>query len=71
MQSRNGRFAERGKSRHHMAYDQGGIKGPKPKPRGGRKCENMTLAEAKALLAQFANAAGTNKCAFWDKFAAG
>jgi hypothetical protein len=54
-----------------MAYDQGGIKGPKPKPRGGRKCENMTLAEAKALLAQFANAAGTNKCAFWDKFAAG
>jgi hypothetical protein len=30
-----------------MAYDQGGIKALKPKPNGGRKHENMTLAEEK------------------------
>src|SRR5262245_34590220 len=29
----------------HMAYDQGGINALKPKPNGGRKHENMTLAE--------------------------
>ena len=32
-------------NRAHMAYDQGGIKALKPKPIGGRKHENMTLAE--------------------------
>jgi hypothetical protein len=28
-----------------MAYDRGGIKALTPKPNGGRKHENMTLAE--------------------------
>src|ERR1700730_4870351 len=41
------------KSWAHMAYDHGGIKVLKPKPNGGRKHENMTLAEEKALLARF------------------
>jgi transposase len=34
-------------NRAHMAYDHGGIKALKPKPNGGRKHENMTLAEEK------------------------
>jgi hypothetical protein len=38
-------------NRAQMAYDEGGIKALKPKPNGGRKHENMTLAEEKALLA--------------------
>ena len=45
-------------NRAHMAYNKGGIKALKPKPNGGRKHENMTLAEEKALLARFAKAAG-------------
>src|SRR5271170_3190265 len=45
-------------NRAHMAYDHGGIKALKPKPSGGRKRENMTLAEEKTLLRRFANAAG-------------
>src|SRR6266481_5639992 len=45
-------------NRAHMAYDQGGINALKPKPNGGRKHENMTLAEEKALLARFAKATG-------------
>src|SRR5258708_29235882 len=45
-------------NRAHMAYDHGGIKALKPKPNGGRKHENMALAEKKALLARFAKAAG-------------
>src|SRR5258708_395796 len=45
-------------NRAHMAYDHGGIKALKPKPSGGRKRENMTLAEEKALLARFSKAAG-------------
>jgi transposase len=48
-------------NRAHMAYDHGGIKALKPKPNGGRKHENMTLAEEKALLARFANAAGAGE----------
>ena len=32
-------------NRAHMAYDHGGIKALKPKPNGGRKRENMSLAE--------------------------
>jgi Winged helix-turn helix len=48
-------------NRAHMAYDDGGIKALKPKPNGGRKHENMTLAEEKALLARFANAAGAGE----------
>ena len=48
-------------NRAHMAYDQGGIKALKPKPNGGRKHENMTLAEEKALLARFAKAAGAGE----------
>ena len=48
-------------NRAHMAYDQGGINALKPKPNGGRKHENMTLAEEKALLARFAKAAGAGE----------
>ena len=48
-------------NRAHMAYDQGGIKALKPKPNGGRKHENMTLAEEKALLARFAKRAGAGE----------
>jgi transposase len=45
-------------NRAHMAYDHGGIKALKPKANGGRKRENMTVAEEKTLLAGFAHAAG-------------
>ena len=48
-------------NRAHMAYDDGGLKALKPKPSGGRKRENMTLAEEKALLARFAKAAGAGE----------
>jgi transposase len=48
-------------NRAHMAYDHGGIKAFKPKPNGGRKHENMTPAEEKALLARFAKAAGAGE----------
>ena len=48
-------------NRAHMAYDDGGLKALKPKPNGGRKHENMTLAEEKALLARFAKAAGAGE----------
>jgi transposase len=48
-------------NRAHMAYDQGGIKALRPKPCGGRKRENMTIAQEKALLARFANAAGAGE----------
>jgi transposase len=48
-------------NRAHMAYDQGGIKALKAKPCGGRKRENMTVAEEKALLARFAKAAGAGE----------
>src|ERR1700741_2226610 len=34
-------------NRAHMAYDHGGIKALKPRPNGGRKHENMTVAEEK------------------------
>ncbi len=48
-------------NRAHIPYDHGGIKSLKPKPNGGRKHENMTLAEEKALLARFAKAAARAK----------
>jgi transposase len=48
-------------NRAHMAYDHGGIKALKPKRNGGRKHENMTLAEEKALLAHFAKTAGAGE----------
>ena len=48
-------------NRAHMAYEHGGIKALKPKPNGGRKHENMTLAQEKALLARFAKAAGAGE----------
>ena len=44
----------------HMAYDQG-LEALKPRPSGGRKRENMTLEEEKALLARFAQAAGAGE----------
>src|SRR5215467_10314214 len=40
-------------NRAHMAYDHGGIKALKPKPNGGRKHENMTLAEDKGPAGAF------------------
>jgi len=40
-------------NRAHMAYDHGRLKALRRKPSGGRKRENMTLAEEKALLTRF------------------
>jgi transposase len=48
-------------NRAHMAYAHGGLKALRRKPTGGRKRENMTVAEEKALLARFAKAAGTGE----------
>ena len=48
-------------NRAHMAYDGGGLKALKSRPSGGRKRENMTLAEENALLARFAKAAGAGE----------
>jgi transposase len=48
-------------NRAHMAYDAGGIKALKPKPIGGRQRQNMTLSEEKALLGNFAKAAGAGE----------
>ena len=48
-------------NRAHMAYDQWGVKGLRPKPSGGRQRENMTIAEENALLARFAKAAGAGE----------
>lgn len=50
-----------GVSRAHMAYDGGGLQALKSKPSGGRKRENMTLAEERILLARFAKAAGAGE----------
>lgn len=44
-----------------MAYDGGGLQALKSKPSGGRKRENMTLAEERILLARFAKAAGAGE----------
>ena len=48
-------------NRAHMAYDRGGLKALESKPSGGRKRENMSLAEERALLARFAKAAGAGE----------
>jgi hypothetical protein len=48
-------------NRAHMAYDHGSIEALKPRPNGGRKHENMTLAAEEALLARFAKAAGAGE----------
>jgi transposase len=48
-------------NRAHMAYDHGGLKALRRKPSGGRKRENMTLVEEKALLTHFAKAAGAGE----------
>jgi transposase len=45
-------------NRAHMAYDNGGVSALRRKPTGGRRHENMTLEEEKALLARFTKAAG-------------
>ena len=45
---------------NRAAYDHGGVKALKPS--GGRKRENMTLKEEKALLASFAKAPEPAKC---------
>jgi hypothetical protein len=44
-----------------MAYDKGRVKALKPKPNGGRKHENMSLAAEKTLLARFAKEAGAGE----------
>ena len=48
-------------NRAHMAYDHGGLTALKSKPSGGRKRENMTLTEERALLARFAKAPGAGE----------
>jgi len=48
-------------NRAHMAYDGGGLAALKSKPNGGRKRQNMTLAEEKTMLARFAKAAGAGE----------
>src|SRR5260370_9071091 len=48
-------------NRAHMAYDRGGLKALKSKPSGGRKRENITLAEEKVLLPRFAKPAASGQ----------
>ena len=48
-------------NRAHMAFDHGDVAALKPKPNGGRKHQNMTVPEEKALLARFARAAGAGE----------
>ena len=43
-------------NRAHMAYDHGGRSALRPKPKGGRRRENMTLKEEKEFLDQFGQA---------------
>ena len=45
-------------NRAHMAYDNGGVNTLRPRPKGGRRRENMTLDEERRFLDQFAKAAG-------------
>jgi hypothetical protein len=40
---------------------RGGLEALRPKPCGGRKRENRTIAQEKALLARFAKAAGAGE----------
>jgi transposase len=49
-------------NRAHMAYDHGGIKALKPKPNGGRKHENINVAEEKALLARLPRRPAPARC---------
>ena len=48
-------------NRAHMAYDNGGVNALRPKPTGGRRRENMTVEEEKALLGRFTKAAGAGQ----------
>lgn len=48
-------------NRAHMAYDNGGVNALRPKPKGGRRRENMTLDEERRFLAPFAKAAGAGE----------
>ena len=48
-------------NRAHMAYDDGGVNALRPKPKGGRRRENMTLDEERRFLAPFAKAAGAGE----------
>src|ERR1700747_405365 len=48
-------------NRAHMAYDNGGVNALRPKPKGGRRRENMTLDEERRVLAPFAKAAGAGE----------
>ena len=47
-----------------MAYGHGGIKALMRKPNGGRKHENMTLAEEKTLLAPVCQSSRSRKAAY-------
>ena len=49
-------------NRAHMAYDHGSIEALKPRPNGGRKHENMTLAEEEALLARLPKQPAPARC---------
>src|SRR3974390_2038560 len=48
-------------NRAHMGYEHGGLKALRPKANGGRKHENMSLAQEKVLLSRFAKAAGAGE----------
>jgi transposase len=48
-------------NRAHMAYDHGGVKALRRKRSGGRKNQNMIVADEKVLLARFAKAAGAGE----------
>jgi transposase len=48
-------------NRAHMAYDDGGVNALRPKPKGGRRNENMTLEEEKRFLARFTKTAGAGE----------
>jgi transposase len=49
-------------NRAHMAYDRGGLKALKSKPSGGRKRENITLAEEKVLQRALPKPPGPARC---------
>src|SRR5215470_11271343 len=44
-----------------MAYDHGGRSALRPKPKGGRRRENMTLEEEEEFLNRFAEKAGAGE----------
>ena len=49
-------------NRAHMAYDNGGLAALKSKPSGGRKRENMTLAEERPCWRALPKPPGRARC---------